>query len=80
MSLNSHRPPAPASPFAQAPDLSAQARALDIDPAGLSDAELRIRIKAERERRWKIEYADFIVAYNEMVERDGLPLAEWREF
>ena len=37
-------------------------------------------IKAEKERRWKIENADAIRAANEYVEKHGLPFARYRQF
>jgi antitoxin CcdA len=35
---------------------------------------------AEKEQRWSEEHADFIAAYNEMVEAEGLALQQWRGF
>lgn len=37
-------------------------------------------IKAEKERRWKIENADAVKADNEYVAKHGLPLAKYRQF
>ncbi len=58
-------------------ELPGWARELDIDPTGLDEATLRLRLKEECDRLFPIVYADFIKAYNEMVRRDGFPLAEW---
>lgn len=58
-------------------ELPGWARELDIDPTGLDEATLRFRLKKECERLFPIVHADFIEAYNEMVRRDGFPLAEW---
>jgi antitoxin CcdA len=33
-----------------------------------------------KDRQWAINHADFIQAYNDMIERDGLPLAQYRTF
>ena len=34
----------------------------------------------EHMHRWKIEYAEFVTAYNHVVETEGLVLDEWRSF
>jgi len=41
---------------------------------------LRELIRQERERRWQLEHADFIAAYNQTLNDEGLPLDEWRSF
>ncbi len=58
-------------------ELAGWARELDIDTTGLDEATLRLRLKQECDRLFPIVYADFIKAYNEMLEEDGFPLAEW---
>jgi len=41
---------------------------------------LRHYVRREQERRWREDHADFIVAYNRIIETEGLPLEEWRSF
>ena len=58
-------------------ELPGWARELDIDPTGLDEATLRLRLKEECDRLFPIVYADFIKAYNEFIREHGFPLAEW---
>jgi len=44
------------------------------------DEHLRELVLLEQQRRWRTDYADFIRAYNETVEAEGLPLVQWRNF
>jgi antitoxin CcdA len=37
-------------------------------------------VRQEQERRWRQESAAFVAAYNQTLEAEGLPLAEWRSF
>lgn len=41
---------------------------------------LRDLVRAERERRWQSEQAEFVAAYSRLVEQEGLPLEQWRMF
>ena len=61
-------------------DVLAEAKALGINISQACDQFLRELVRGERERRWQQEHADFIAAYNQTVEREGLPLDEWRTF
>ena len=61
-------------------DVLAEAKALGINISQACDQYLRELVRGERERRWQQEHADFIAAYNQTVEREGLPLEQWRTF
>jgi antitoxin CcdA len=61
-------------------DVLAEAKALGINISQVCDEFLRELVRRERERRWQQDHAAFIAAYNETVEREGLPLDEWRSF
>lgn len=56
------------------------AKALGINVSQVCEASLRSYVRDEQARRWKQEHQDFIAAYNASVEKDGLPLDEWRSF
>lgn len=58
--------------------LVAEARELGLDVADAAEAGIARAIKAEKERRWKIENADAIQAANDYVAKHGLPLAKYR--
>jgi antitoxin CcdA len=60
--------------------LIAEAEALGLDVTGAAEQGIARAIKAEKERRWKIENADAIKADNEYVAKHGLPLAKYRQF
>ncbi|MFC5446596.1 type II toxin-antitoxin system CcdA family antitoxin [Rhizobium halophytocola] len=55
-----------------------EARSLGLDIAHASATEIAQAIKAEKERRWKIENAEAIQADNDYVAKHGLPLAKYR--
>lgn len=61
-------------------DILAAAKALDINISQVCDAHLREVVQLEQERRWREEHADFISAYNAVLETEGMPLDEWRGF
>jgi antitoxin CcdA len=61
-------------------DVLAEAKGLGINISQACDEFLRDLVRRERARRWKEENAEFIAAYNRIVEAEGVPLAEWRTF
>ena len=61
-------------------DVYKDAKELGINFSQTCERAIRQAVQAEKDRQWAIKYADFIQAYNDMVERDGLPLAEYRTF
>lgn len=61
-------------------DLSADAKELGINISQACEKSLREIVRAEKERRWNQENAEFIQAYNESVEANGLALQEGRAF
>lgn len=61
-------------------DALAAAKALKLNVSALCDAHLRQVVREEQEKRWRVEHADFIGAYNAVVEAEGLPLDPWRTF
>jgi len=61
-------------------DVYKDAKELGINFSQTCERALRQAVQAEKDRQWSIKYADFINAHNEMIERDGLPLAQYRTF
>jgi len=61
-------------------DVLDAAKALDLNISQVCDTYLRQMVTQEQERRWRIEHADFIAAYNATIEAEGLPLDPWRTF
>ena len=61
-------------------DVLEAAKDLQINLSQVCDNYLRDLVRREQERRWRIDHADFIAAYNATVEAEGLPLDEWRTF
>ena len=60
--------------------LIAEAHALGLDITSAAEQGIVRAIKAEKERRWKIENAEAIQADNDYVAKHGLPLAKYRMF
>jgi antitoxin CcdA len=56
------------------------AKSLKINVSQVCDNHLREVVRLEQARRWRKDHEDFIAAYNETVEAEGLPLDEWRTF
>lgn len=60
--------------------LVAEAESLGLDITGAAEQGIARAIKAEKERRWKIDNAEAIKASNDYVAKHGLPLAKYRMF
>lgn len=61
-------------------DVLDAARQLKINISLECDNHLRALVRAEQERQWRVDHADFIAAYNRTLETEGLPLDEWKSF
>ena len=61
-------------------DVLTEAKALGINISQACDQFLRELMRGEREQHWQMDHAEFIAAYNETVEKEGLPLEKWRRF
>lgn len=61
-------------------DLLRQAKELNINLSQQVEGYLSELVRKAKEQQWLAENADAIAAYNEGVERDGLPLAQYRTF
>ena len=57
-----------------------EARTLGVNMSRVADEAIGAALKAEREQRWKEEHAEAFRLYNERIERDGIPLSEFRKF
>ena len=60
--------------------LVAEAKDLDINISRVAEKSIAQAVKEERERLWKIENREAIESMNEYVEKNGLPLEEYRQF
>jgi antitoxin CcdA len=61
-------------------DVTETARSLGLNMSRLAEAAIAEAAKEERNRLWREENAENIVAYAEEVEREGLALSEYRIF
>jgi antitoxin CcdA len=61
-------------------EVVADAKALGLNLSQTCERLLRETIRAEKERRWASEHADFIAAYNQRVQDEGVVLDDWRMF
>jgi antitoxin CcdA len=61
-------------------DVLDAAKQLEINVSQVCDRYLRDFVRREQERRWREEHADFVAAYNSILEAEDLPLTEWRTF
>jgi antitoxin CcdA len=61
-------------------DVYERAKELGINFSRACEQALREAIVSEEGRRWAQENAEFIKNTNDWVERNGLPLAEYRMF
>ena len=60
--------------------LVAEAKNLDINISRVAEESIARAVSEEKARLWKIENREKIEAWNEWVEKNGLPLAEFRQF
>ena len=58
----------------------AQAKEMGVNMSRVADEAIAKAAKAERERRWKEEHKEAFRQYNERIEREGVPLSEFRKF
>jgi antitoxin CcdA len=61
-------------------DLLERARELNVNVSRASERGLREEVQAAEVRAWEEKNADFIAEMNARIERDGLPLEEYRMF
>ena len=61
-------------------NLLRDAKALDVNISRAAEAGIAEAVSAERARLWKLENRHKLEAWNEYVERNGLPLAKYRQF
>ncbi len=61
-------------------ELLKQARELKLDVSRAAEDGIAKAVSAEKSRLWKIENQAALEAWNEYVERNGLPLAKFRQF
>ena len=63
-----------------AAELVAEAKALEINLSRACEAGLEAALKEERKRRWQDENREAAEAWNVWIEKNGLPLARYRQF
>lgn len=61
-------------------ELVAEAKALNINVSQACESGLARSVTEARRAHWLEENKGAIEAYNDMIERDGLPLDEFRQF
>ncbi|WP_227747301.1 type II toxin-antitoxin system CcdA family antitoxin [Paraburkholderia franconis] len=61
-------------------DLLERARELNVNVSRASERGLREEVQAAEARAWAEKNANFIAEMNARIERDGLPLEEYRMF
>lgn len=61
-------------------DVYLDAKNLGINISQLCEQKLREEIQKRKEQQWNEQHATFLVAYNSLVETEGVALQEWRAF
>jgi antitoxin CcdA len=61
-------------------DLLEQARSLDINLSATFEASLREAVRQRKAAEWLEENRAALQSSNEWVEKNGLPLAQYRQF
>ena len=56
------------------------AKALDVNVSKACEKGLALEVAEERRRRWHSDNCEAIQSYNEYIERNGIPLAKYRQF
>ena len=57
-----------------------QAKELGVNISRAAEAGVAAAVKAERARRWKVDNAEAVAAYNKWIEENGIPTASVRLF
>ncbi len=57
-----------------------EAKELGVNISRAAEAGVLAAVKAERARRWKIDNAEAVAAYNKWIEENGIPLSQYRKF
>lgn len=61
-------------------DVLEHAKRLDINISQVCDNHLREVVRLEQAKKWQEEHAEFIAAYNRIMETEGLALDDWKSF
>ena len=61
-------------------DVAETARSLGLNMSRLAEAAIAEAAKVERNRLWRVKNKLAIEAYTDEVEKEGLPLTEYRSF
>jgi antitoxin CcdA len=61
-------------------DVYLDAKNLGINISKVCEQRLREEIQMRKEQQWNAQHAEFIAAYNGVVEAEGVALQEWRAF
>lgn len=57
-----------------------EAKALDVNISRAAEAGIAEAVATEKSRLWKQENRATLESWNEYVERNGIPLAKYRQF
>lgn len=57
-----------------------EAKGLKLNISRAAEAGIARAVADEKARRWLVENAEAISGYNDWVEKNGLPLAKYRQF
>jgi antitoxin CcdA len=77
LALNAIRQPANLSIDSK---LMKEAKGLDVNVSRAAEAGIAEAVAAEKARLWKLENRATIEAWNEYIEKHGIPLEEYRQF
>jgi len=61
-------------------DVYLDAKNFGINISQLCEQTLREEIQKRKEQQWNEQHANFLAAYNSLVETEGVALQEWRAF
>ncbi|GAA5017409.1 hypothetical protein GCM10025794_05320 [Massilia kyonggiensis] len=61
-------------------DVYLDAKNFGINISQLCEQTLREEIQKRKEQQWNEQHADFLAAYNSLVDTEGVALQEWRAF
>jgi antitoxin CcdA len=61
-------------------NLMREAKGLDVNVSRAAEAGIAEAVAAEKTRLWKLENRATMDAWNDYVEKNGIPLEEYRQF
>ena len=62
------------------PEVYQAAKSLGLNVSQLCEQRLQAEILSHAAADWNVQHAEFLMAYNQQLEQEGLALEQWRTY